>query len=60
MLAIHSKKKLQEINSHGMNFLEPGNEQRDLEVTFDHLDEWCQSCLQHIAILIMYAALPVF
>lgn len=33
------QKKGQEIHSHGMNFSEPGNEQRDLEVTFDHMDE---------------------
>lgn len=33
------QKKGQEIRSHGMNFSEPGNEQRGLEVTFDHLDK---------------------
>lgn len=62
MLAIHSKKKKksQEIHSLGMNFSEPGNEQRDLEVIFDRLDERCQSCPQHTVILTTYATLPAF
>lgn len=51
VLAIHSKK------GSGKSF--PWDEffwtwkWADLEVTFDHLDEWCQGCFEHIATLTM-------
>lgn len=61
-LAIHSKKKKksQEIHSHGMNFSEPGNEQRVLEVTSGHLDEWCQRPSAHCNSYNVCSTAPVF